>query len=207
MTQVFHIREARPADAAGVARVQVESWHTTFRGRLPEDFLAEIKLERRVSRWEESLNDPARAEEELVFVAEAGAGEVVGFASGGREREGDAEFDGELYAIYLLEAFQRRGLGRRLMLAVVEGPRRTHGRARARGAHAPDRRLRLARHQAASRPTKGSLKMRGEEARDTKRATDGPPPFGGSWATLYALVLANLAVLVLLFYLFTRAFR
>lgn len=120
MAEGFHIREARAADAAAIARVQVESWHTTFRAVLPEDFLAGITLERRVARWEESLNDPARAEEECVFVAETGAGEVCGFASGGREREGDAEFDGELYAIYLLESFQRRGLGRRLMLAVIE---------------------------------------------------------------------------------------
>ena len=33
------------------------------------------------------------------------------------------------------------------------------------------------------------------------------PPFGGSWRTLYALVLAWLALQVVLFYLFTRAFR
>ncbi|HEX3558162.1 MAG TPA: hypothetical protein VHU19_03100 [Pyrinomonadaceae bacterium] len=32
------------------------------------------------------------------------------------------------------------------------------------------------------------------------------PPVGGSWATLYAVVLASLALLVVLFYLFTRAF-
>ena len=32
------------------------------------------------------------------------------------------------------------------------------------------------------------------------------PPFGGSWGRLYVLVLANLALMVLLFYLFTRAF-
>lgn len=38
-------------------------------------------------------------------------------------------------------------------------------------------------------------------------ATEEPPPFGGSWAKLYAAVLVNLAVLVVLFYLFTRAFR
>ena len=36
---------------------------------------------------------------------------------------------------------------------------------------------------------------------------EDPPPVGGSWAKLYAVVLANLAVLVVLFYLFTRAFR
>jgi hypothetical protein len=34
-----------------------------------------------------------------------------------------------------------------------------------------------------------------------------PPPFGGSWAKLYTVVLLNLAVLVVLFYVFTRAFR
>lgn len=33
-----------------------------------------------------------------------------------------------------------------------------------------------------------------------------PPPFGGSWKNLYAVVLVNLAVLTLLFYLFTRYF-
>ena len=36
--------------------------------------------------------------------------------------------------------------------------------------------------------------------------TDEAPPFGRSWRMLYAVVLINLAVLVLLFYLFTRAF-
>jgi len=35
---------------------------------------------------------------------------------------------------------------------------------------------------------------------------EAPPPFGGSWKMLYALVLVNLAVLVALFYFFTRAF-
>src|SRR5438270_636277 len=36
---------------------------------------------------------------------------------------------------------------------------------------------------------------------------DGPPPLGGGWRTLYAVVLLPLAVLVLIFYLFTRAVR
>jgi hypothetical protein len=38
------------------------------------------------------------------------------------------------------------------------------------------------------------------------RKDEEPPPFGGSWLALYALVLANLAVLIALFHLFTRAF-
>lgn len=118
MDEELKIREARPADAAAIARVQVEAWHTTFRGILPEDFLAGITLEDRLPRWEKELSDTPRGES--VFVAETAAGEVVGFASCGPERDADPDFDGELYAIYILEEFQRAGLGRRLALAAAE---------------------------------------------------------------------------------------
>ena len=40
----------------------------------------------------------------------------------------------------------------------------------------------------------------------TQTHTEEPPPFGGSWKTLYTIVLVNLAALVALFYLFTRYF-
>jgi GNAT superfamily N-acetyltransferase len=45
---------------------------------------------------------------------------VVGFASGGPERTGDPLFRGDLLAIYLLQAYQGKGLGRLLIRAVVE---------------------------------------------------------------------------------------
>jgi hypothetical protein len=35
---------------------------------------------------------------------------------------------------------------------------------------------------------------------------EDPPPIGGSWNVLYAIVLLNLALLIALFYAFTRAF-
>ena len=43
-------------------------------------------------------------------------------------------------------------------------------------------------------------------APDKSAPEDEPPPFGGSWARLYAVVLGNLALLILLFYFFTKAF-
>ena len=46
--------------------------------------------------------------------------------------------------------------------------------------------------------------MRDLDHNGTRR--EEPPPFGGSWQTLYAVVLINLAVLVVLFSLFTRYF-
>ena len=47
-----------------------------------------------------------------------------------------------------------------------------------------------------------------EDMTDEPRARDEEqPPFGGRWENLYLAVLLNLAALVVLFYLFTRAFR
>lgn len=43
--------------------------------------------------------------------------------------------------------------------------------------------------------------------RKEPRYGEEPPPVGGSWNNLYAIVLLNLAALAVLFYLFTRAFR
>ncbi len=45
-----------------------------------------------------------------------------------------------------------------------------------------------------------------DETRKHSHAEEPPPPFGGSWRRLYTAVLINLAVLVVLFYLFTRYF-
>ena len=44
-----------------------------------------------------------------------------------------------------------------------------------------------------------------DETRKHSQAEE-PPPVGGSWKNLYAVVLLNLAALVVLFYLFTRYF-
>ena len=54
------------------------------------------------------------------FVAETAGAETVGFAGGGPEREGNRTYPGELYVIYLLEEYQRKGVGSRLVSAVAQ---------------------------------------------------------------------------------------
>jgi ribosomal protein S18 acetylase RimI-like enzyme len=113
------IRPATIEDAPAIAGVHVESWRTTYRGMLPDDFLASLSEAGYAERWERVIRDGAT----VVRVAED-AGELVGFASGGRERAGETGYTGELYAIYLLESAQRCGHGRELLRAIVEGLRR-----------------------------------------------------------------------------------
>ena len=100
-----------------MARVHVDTWRTTYSGIMSADYLAGLSYEVRESRWNDTLsaNQPATSN----FVAETGEGEIIGFASGGPERQGDPTYLGEIYAIYLLQDHQRRSVGRRLAMAVT----------------------------------------------------------------------------------------
>jgi len=113
----MQIREATMADVAAIVRVHVESWRTTYKGLLPQDYLANLTYEQREPLWREILSKPVG--HSLVYVAEDNAGNIVGFASGGPERSGDPVYTGEVYAIYLLESWQGQGIGRQLTITLV----------------------------------------------------------------------------------------
>jgi ribosomal protein S18 acetylase RimI-like enzyme len=112
------VRTANLSDAHAIAHVHVASWRTTYRDTLPDDFLASLSETNYEERWKRVIVEGTSK----VYVAEDG-GIVVGFASGGRERAGEEGYEGELYAIYLLEHAQRRGFGRELVRAAVGGLR------------------------------------------------------------------------------------
>jgi ribosomal protein S18 acetylase RimI-like enzyme len=112
------VRTATLSDAHAIAHVHVASWRTTYRDTLPDDFLASLSEPNYEERWKRVIGEGASK----VYVVEDG-GNVVGFASGGRERAGEPGYEGEVYAIYLLEAVQRRGFGRELVRAAVAGLR------------------------------------------------------------------------------------
>jgi ribosomal protein S18 acetylase RimI-like enzyme len=111
------VRPAALTDAPGIARVHIDTWRTAYHGLIPEDLLAGLSYERRLERWTAILSQPADGRSSN-FVAEAD-GRIVGFASGGPERDGDPVYTGELYAIYVLKEYERRGLGRSLTRAVA----------------------------------------------------------------------------------------
>ncbi|OAB39759.1 GNAT family N-acetyltransferase [Paenibacillus glacialis] len=111
------IRGAKFADINGISYVHSESWKTTYRGLLADEYLDKITAEGRRGQWIrtfESLNN-----DKCVFVAEDKNGRIIGFASGGKCRESELDFDGELYAIYILKEHQGRGVGRLLLKSIV----------------------------------------------------------------------------------------
>src|ERR1700733_9854419 len=106
----WSIRPAVINDALAIAEVHVESWKSTYRGIFPDALLDGLSVEKRDASWRDLLaaQDSRSA---ITIVGSEPGGRGVGFASGGNERTGELGCDGELYAIYLRQEAQRKGLG------------------------------------------------------------------------------------------------
>jgi GNAT superfamily N-acetyltransferase len=117
MNQV--IRQATVDDSGAIARIQVDTWRTTYRGIVPQDYLDAMEIVPRAHYWREHLATAASR----VYVA-VREGKVCGFASGLPLREPlpgfDSESVGEIAAIYILFEGQRRGCGRAMMQRLMQ---------------------------------------------------------------------------------------
>lgn len=104
----MRFREAILDDAEGIARVHVDSWRTTYKEIVPDSYLQQLSYEQRAENWRRGIGKNS------LYVAEDESGKIVGFATGGKERTGNYDADGELYAIYLLQEVQGQGIGLKL---------------------------------------------------------------------------------------------
>jgi ribosomal protein S18 acetylase RimI-like enzyme len=81
---------------------------------VPYGYLFEMS----VSRHEQAFLNELNSKQIISFVAE-NAGRVVGFITGGYERNGDDIYSGEIYTLYVLKNLQRQGIGGKLVSALV----------------------------------------------------------------------------------------
>lgn len=109
------LRRAGPEDAELLARLDARTWREAYWGALPDAVgLASTRDER---AWATILQRARRAEgrDQTILLAELG-GRMAGFVwAGPPRREGRRELEGEIYMLYVLDAAQRRGVGRALM--------------------------------------------------------------------------------------------
>ncbi|MGD6968996.1 N-acetyltransferase family protein [Rossellomorea vietnamensis] len=112
----MNIKRADINDAKGIAEVQVDSWKTTYKDIVPDDYLIRMSYESRELKWKDIISNGG-----IVFVAENSAGEIVGFSSCGPQRDNKySQYRGELYAIYILKEYQRSGLGKLLVMPIID---------------------------------------------------------------------------------------
>lgn len=116
----MNIREAKLEDAAAIAKVHVDSWQTTYRDLLPKDYIEKRTYEKRKNNWQNRLSSDRKAETSYcIYVAKNAEDRIVGFIDGGLARGDSAIYKGEIYALYILEAYQRRGIGKSLVRSIA----------------------------------------------------------------------------------------
>jgi ribosomal protein S18 acetylase RimI-like enzyme len=109
------VRVARPGDATSIAHVHRDSWRTTYAGILPLDVIAREAGRKSEAMWRRRLAlQPLGS---ATYLAERAAHGAVGFASCGDARVPIEGLDAEIYALYVLQAHQQRGIGRELVRA------------------------------------------------------------------------------------------
>lgn len=115
----MRIREAQLDDEVSMAKIHIDTWRTTYRGILPDKYLAQLSYQKRQQGWQQLLSE-APAKGQSIYVVETDSGQMIGFANGGPERTENPMYKGELYAIYILNSHQRQGIGRQLVCRIAE---------------------------------------------------------------------------------------
>lgn len=107
----MRIRRAKLEDAPGIAKVHVDSWRTTYKGIIPDNFLNNLSYENRTELWKRNITD----ETNYIVVALNEMDEIIGFGTAGKRQENKEEHTGDLTSIYLLEEYQGKGIGKKLL--------------------------------------------------------------------------------------------
>ncbi|MET3193834.1 GNAT family N-acetyltransferase [Gottfriedia sp. OAE603] len=105
------LRAAKLTDAPGIAKVHVDSWRTTYKNIISNEFLQKLSYEQRANSWFQNLSNPNN----YVFVVENNEGDIVGFADCGKRTSNQIDESGDITSIYILEEYQGQGIGKQLM--------------------------------------------------------------------------------------------
>lgn len=112
------IRQATPADAEGIADLQVRAWRVAYRGQVPDRHLDDLVAESLLPNLRWSLEHPP--DHWRLWIADEDAA-IVGFASTGPSYDTDATpATGELTAIYVDPDRPRQGIGSALLAHALE---------------------------------------------------------------------------------------
>lgn len=104
----MNIREATIDDASGIAKVHVDSWKAAYRDIMPDSLLDSLEYDRRSKYFCQSIESGS----DDIFVAELDF-KIIGFMTVGpcRDHDVDKKRTGEIWGIYLLPGFWRKGIG------------------------------------------------------------------------------------------------
>lgn len=113
----MNIRKASITDLTAVANVQIASNRTTYKAIMPEEYLINLSIANITENWNERLF--VNNSKEFMFIAESDEGTVVGFIAGRIANESNSAI-GEITSFYIIEEFQKKGIGKKLLKSAAQ---------------------------------------------------------------------------------------
>ena len=121
----MNFRSATIEDIAAIVKINLDTWKTAYKSIFPHEFLQNLSYKEKELRWRERFNNPEKRE--FIYLAETDSKKIIGFSMGSLQQTdltlkipGLSRYVGELMSIYILQEYQRRGIGVRLVKMVVE---------------------------------------------------------------------------------------
>ncbi|MFC4662103.1 GNAT family N-acetyltransferase [Oceanobacillus aidingensis] len=112
---LLQIRKASKKDIKSIAKVYVDGWKTTYKGFVPGNYLESLTYRKAEQKWMSFLSSENNP---FIYIAVNEDGKTIGFAAG-KGLDSD-KFDGELYALYLLQESRGLGTGKQLVSAIAK---------------------------------------------------------------------------------------
>lgn len=112
---LLQIRKASKEDIKSIAKVYVDGWKTTYKGFVPGNYLESLTYRKAEQKWMSFLSSENNP---FIYIAVNEDGKTIGLAAG-KGLDSD-KFDGELYALYLLQESRGLGTGKQLVSAIAK---------------------------------------------------------------------------------------
>lgn len=114
------VRVGWPADASGIARVQVAAWRRELDGVLPPDLLESMDAEQFAATWHASMTTPEDARNRVLVALERNTLRGFAVTTPSVDPDSDPIADGEVTELVVDPAHRGAGHGSRLLHACVD---------------------------------------------------------------------------------------
>lgn len=111
MSDAIILRQAVTADGPALRKLHAETWVETYPGLLPTRYLLRLTEERSRVDSPRANRHPAST----LLVADDPRSGLIGYAEFGPQRVPSLPYSGEIYTLYVLQSYQRRGIGTALL--------------------------------------------------------------------------------------------